>query len=83
MQRAIAKPFARARRRETSTFIKAIVLCENSIGISPEVRQMPEIDFHRSFHPLTSHPFDREDCGETPPCSALRPYVRCFWDPVV
>ena len=44
---------------------------------------MPEIDFHRSFHPLTSHPFDREDCGETPPCSALRPYVRCFWDPVV
>ena len=43
---------------------------------------MHEIDFHRSFHPLTSHPFDREDCGETPPCSALRPYVRCFWGPV-
>ena len=44
---------------------------------------MHEIDFHRSFHPLTSNPFDQEDCGETPPCSALRPYVRCFWGPVV
>lgn len=44
---------------------------------------MPEIDFHQGFRPLTSHPFDREDCGETLPCKALRPYVRCFWGPVV
>lgn len=43
---------------------------------------MPVIDFHRRFHPLTAHPFDREDCAEYPPCEALRPYVRCFWGPV-
>lgn len=43
---------------------------------------MPTIDFHRRFHPLTAHPFDREDCREVPPCAALSPYVRCFWGPV-
>lgn len=43
---------------------------------------MPRIDFHRRFHPLTAHPFDREDCREVPPCAALAPYVRCFWGPV-
>lgn len=43
---------------------------------------MPTLDFSLRFHPLTSHPFDREDCREVPPCPALRPYVRCFWGPV-
>ena len=47
------------------------------------MRRVSEPDFYRRFHPLTSHPFDREDCGETLPCKALRPYVRCFWGPVV
>lgn len=44
---------------------------------------MPILDFHRRFRPLTAHPFDKEDCAEHPPCAALRPYVRCFWGPVV
>lgn len=43
---------------------------------------MPELDFHRRFHPLTAHPFDREDCAEYLPCPALAPWVRCFWGPV-
>lgn len=43
---------------------------------------MKIINFDRRFHPLTAHPFDREDCAEHPPCAALRPYVRCFWGPV-
>lgn len=43
---------------------------------------MPTIDFAQRFHPLTAHPFDREDCREVPPCPALAPYVRCFWGPV-
>ena len=46
------------------------------------VKAMLALDFHRGFFPLTSHPFDREDCREVPPCPALRPYVRCFWGPV-
>jgi len=40
------------------------------------------LDLHLRFHPLTSHPFDMEDCREVPPCTLLHPYVRCFWGPV-
>ena len=37
-QRAIGKPFGRARRRETSALGKAIVLSENSISMAFRLR---------------------------------------------
>ena len=32
------------------------------------------------YHPITASPFsDNDSYRELPPCSALKPYIRCFW----
>lgn len=35
---------------------------------------------HKIYHPITATPFKRTaDYMEFEPCSALKPYIRCFW----
>lgn len=33
-----------------------------------------------SYHPIVARPFERKIYREIPPCAALRPYIRCFWE---
>ena len=32
------------------------------------------------YHPIVARPFERKIYREIPPCAALRPYIRCFWE---
>ena len=32
------------------------------------------------YHPIVARPFEQEIYREIPPCAALRPYIRCFWE---
>lgn len=37
------------------------------------------MDLSTLYHPLTATPLGRRSYDEIPPCTALRPYVHCFW----
>lgn len=41
------------------------------------------MNFNQRYHPITSTPFKRNaEYAEFEPCTALKPYIRCFWGTV-